>query len=153
MARPRSDDWLDAEVNEWKRSGVDVVVSLLEHEEVYELGLQHEAELCRSSGIDFKSFPIPDRGLPDSRRAALQLAGPLAAGIRDGRSIAIHCRAGIGRSSVIAACVLICFGIEAEEALALIRASRGVIVPDTDQQRDWVVGFGDTLHDEMRPCG
>lgn len=117
-------------MNEWKHSGLDVVVSLLEHEQVSELGLQREAELCRSNGIDFISFPIPDRGLPESRREASLIAHSLATGLRDGRSIAIHCRAGIGRSSVIAACTLICSGIEAEEALALIRASRGLIVPD-----------------------
>jgi protein-tyrosine phosphatase len=71
--------------------------------------------------------------------------------LRDGRSIAIHCRAGIGRSSVIAACALICFGIEAEKALALIGASRGLIVPDTDEQRDWVVDFGNAQRGEMPP--
>jgi protein-tyrosine phosphatase len=66
----------------------------------------------------------------------------LAAGLRDGRSIAIHCRAGIGRSSVIAACALIAFGVEAEQALALIKSCRGLNVPDTDAQRDWVIAFG-----------
>lgn len=151
MARPRADEWLETEVNQWKTSGVNLVVSLLEHEEVSELGLQREAELCRSHGIDFISFPIPDRGLPESRREASQIAHLLAAGLRDGRSMAIHCRAGIGRSSVIAACALICSGIEAEEALALISASRGLIVPDTDEQRDWVVAFGNARRGELPP--
>jgi protein-tyrosine phosphatase len=142
MARPRADEWLETEVNAWKDAGIDVVVSLLENEEVSELGLQREAELCRSRGIDFISFPIPDRGVPESRRDATQIAQMLAAGLRDGRSMAIHCRAGIGRSSVIAACALTCSGIEPEEALRLISASRGLVVPDTDEQRDWVVAFG-----------
>ncbi|MDF0584161.1 dual specificity protein phosphatase family protein [Bradyrhizobium yuanmingense] len=132
----------------WKDSGVDMVVSLLEQEEISELGLQHEAELCRSNGIEFISFPIPDRGLPESLREASQIAHLLVTGLRDGRSIAIHCRAGIGRSSVIAACVLIYSGIEAEDALALIRTSRGLVVPDTDEQRDWVAAFGGTLPDK-----
>lgn len=142
MARPRADEWLETEVNAWKNSGVDVVVSLLENEEVSELGLQREAELCRCNGIDFISFPIPDRGLPESRQDASRIAHALAADLQNGRSIAIHCRAGIGRSSVIAACAMICSGIEAEQALAQIRAARGLIVPDTDEQRDWVVAFG-----------
>ncbi|WP_430516730.1 dual specificity protein phosphatase family protein [Bradyrhizobium yuanmingense] len=148
MARPRSEGWLGAEVKRWKDSGVDMVVSLLEQEEISELGLQHEAELCRSNGIEFISFPIPDRGLPESLREASQIAHLLVTGLRDGRSIAIHCRAGIGRSSVIAACVLIYSGIEAEDALALIRTSRGLVVPDTDEQRDWVAAFGGTLPDK-----
>jgi protein-tyrosine phosphatase len=152
MARPRADDWLEPEVNEWKTCGIDVVVSLLEREEVSELGLQREAELCRSNGIDFIAFPIPDRGVPESQEAS-RIARFLAAGIRDGRSIAIHCRAGIGRSSVIAACALICSGTEAEEALSLIGAARGLSVPDTDEQRDWVVAFGRAYASETPPPG
>ena len=141
MARPRADDWLEADVTEWRTSGVDLGVSLLERDEVSELGLQREAELCRANGIEFISLPIPDRGVPDVRQA-LEIARSIADGIAGGRSIAVHCRAGIGRSSLIAACAMICSGIEASDALALIRAARGVIVPDTEEQRDWIIGFG-----------
>jgi protein-tyrosine phosphatase len=150
MARPRADDWLDAEVDAWKTSGIDVVVSLLEWQEVEGLGLQREAELCRLRGIDFDSFPIADRGVPAVDDAA-RMASVLAAGLRDGRSIAIHCRAGIGRSSMIAACALILCGIDAAEALALIKAARGVSVPDTDEQRDWVIAFGSAVARTERP--
>jgi protein-tyrosine phosphatase len=141
MARPRADDWLEVDVAQWRTSGVDLVVSLLEREEVSELGLQRESEFCRATGIEFVSFPIPDRDVPDVR-LTLGVARSIADGIAGGRSIAVHCRAGIGRSSVIAACAMICSGIEANEALALIRAARGVIVPDTEEQRDWIIAFG-----------
>jgi protein-tyrosine phosphatase len=141
MARPRADDWLELDVTEWRTSGVDLVISLLELEEVSELGLQREAGFCRARGIEFISFPIPDRGVPDARQA-LEIARSIADGIAGGRSIAVHCRAGIGRSSMIAACAMICSGIEASEALNLIRAARGVIVPDTEEQRDWIIAFG-----------
>jgi protein-tyrosine phosphatase len=141
MARPRADDWLEVDVTEWKTSGVDLVVSLLERDEVSELGLQREAELCRACGIEFISFPISDRGVPEIRQAS-DIARSIADGIASSRSIAVHCRAGIGRSSIIAACAMIWSGIEASEALALIRATRGVIVPDTEEQHEWVMTFG-----------
>jgi protein-tyrosine phosphatase len=143
MARPRADDWLESEIAAWRDSGINVVVSLLVSEEASELGLQQEAELCRSNGIEFHSFPIEDRAVPPSRQAVTTLAGFLATGMAEGRSIAIHCRAGIGRSSLIAACVLIHSGIEAKAALALIREARGLDVPDTEEQRDWVIAFGE----------
>jgi protein-tyrosine phosphatase len=144
MARPRADDWLADEVREWKSAGIDVVVSLLDRGEVAELGLQREPDLCRSNGIAFVSLPIPDRGVPDSD-AASQMAHALAARLREGRAIAIHCRAGIGRSSIMAACVLMVFGIDAEQGLAMIKSARGLNVPDTDEQRDWVIALGDTM--------
>ena len=143
-ARPRADDWLEMEVGEWEASGLDMVVSLLERDEVSELGLQREAELCRASGIEFISFPIPDRGVPEDEAEMLRIASSIASGIADGHSVAIHCRAGIGRSSMIAACALICSGIEASDALARIKAARGLTVPDTDEQRDWIMAFGKT---------
>ncbi len=89
----------------------------------------------------FLSFPVPDRGLPESRSVALRLAHDLAARLTDGQTVLIHCRAGIGRSAVITAGVMIRLGVDATEALGRIAAARSVRVPDTDEQRAWVVGI------------
>src|SRR3954449_8644872 len=62
MPRPRGGDWLEDEIQSWRRSGVDVVVSLLTREEIADLSLADEGELCRSNGIQFFSFAITDRG-------------------------------------------------------------------------------------------
>ena len=148
MARPHAGDWLASEIDAWKHLGIDVVVSLLEQEEISELALQDEAALCRAHGIDFISCPIPDRGVPESGPKILRLARSLVASVQDGRSVAIHCRAGIGRSSLMAACLMICCGVGAEDVFELIRESRGLSVPDTDAQRDWVLDFSRSCRDE-----
>ncbi|MGJ4881680.1 MULTISPECIES: protein-tyrosine phosphatase family protein [unclassified Bradyrhizobium] len=140
-ARPRAEDWLAEDIAAWVGEGIAVVVSLLEPAEVHDLGLQREAALCQSHGMAFVSFPIPDRGLPESRSVALQLAHDLAARLTDGQTVLIHCRAGIGRSAVIAACVMIRLGIDGAEAFDRIAAARGVRVPDTEDQREWVRTF------------
>jgi len=141
MARPRANDWLEDDIADWRRSGLHEIVSLLDSSEVTELGLQDEAQLCRSAGLEFLSFPIPDRGLPESLRGATELSERIANSISMGRSVAIHCRAGIGRSSLVAACALICVGVDGDKALALVKTARGVPVPDTDEQREWVLTF------------
>jgi protein-tyrosine phosphatase len=140
-ARPRGDDGLEGEIAGWAADGVDTVVCLLALSEVHELGLQREEELCKSHGLAFVSFPIPDYGLPESRPEVSRLARRLVDGLEQGRSIIIHCRAGIGRSSMIAACTMICAGFDAADALARIEAARGVRVPDTEAQRAWVMAF------------
>ena len=140
-ARPRGEDWLDDEIGIWAAEGVAVVVSLLEPAEIHDLGLQHEAALCTARGLTFLSFPIPDRGLPESRGAAVRLAQDLAVRLTDGETVLIHCRAGIGRSALMAACTMIGLGIDGAEAFDRIAAARGVDVPDTDEQRAWVVGM------------
>jgi protein-tyrosine phosphatase len=142
LARPRSGDWLADEIASWKQAGIDTVVSLLERQEVAELELNREAELCGAEKIEFISFPIPDRGVPASLHEAASLVQTVGAQLAEGKTVAVHCRAGIGRSALVAACALTRLGYEVSEAFALIAASRGLTVPDTDAQRDWVVSFG-----------
>ena len=144
MARPRAGDWLDDEISGWRVQGIDIIVSLLEQEEVSELELQREAGLCREQGMKFLSFPIPDRGVPASLRDAVTLAQTISARIGEGRAVAVHCRAGIGRSALIAACALVCSGSDPATAFELIGKARGVNVPDTEGQIDWVTAFRDS---------
>jgi len=141
MARPRAGDWLEDEIGHWRASGIDAVVSLLETEEVSDLGLQRERALCERHGIDFLPFPIADRGVPASMRETKALAEALLERITKGQGVAVHCRAGIGRSSIIAGSVLVLDGMAANEALAAIATARRTPVPDTDAQRDWLEGF------------
>jgi len=100
MARPRSGDWLDDEIAGWQAAGINSVVSLLEHDEASELGLSQEKEFCRRYGMEFISFPIPDRGMPETIGAAATLARRIASMLNGAGNVAIHCRAGIGRSSL-----------------------------------------------------
>lgn len=141
MARPRAGDWLADEVAGWKAAGLDTVISLLERAEEDDLGLRQESTLCRGLGLDFVSFPIVDYGLPASAREVARLARDVIGRLEAGRSVAVHCRAGIGRSSVIAAATLIGLGLQPEDALARIERARGMRVPDTDAQRRWVLEF------------
>ncbi|MEG3181653.1 protein-tyrosine phosphatase family protein [Sphingomonas sp. LT1P40] len=138
MARPRAGYWLEDEIDHWQRSGVGIVVSLLKAEEVTDLGLEREIELCEKAGVRFLSFPIPDRGLPFDPDTAMRFAAEIA----DMRKpVAIHCRAGIGRSSIMAAAVLVSEGVDPQSALAAIEKARGLPIPDTEEQRVWVMGL------------
>jgi Cyclin-dependent kinase inhibitor 3 (CDKN3) len=141
MARPRAGDWLDDEIAGWRAEGIGVIVSLLEPGEVGELGLDREARLCHALDMEFISFPFRDGGVPQSTREAMALAEALVARLNEGKAVAVHCRAGIGRSSLVAACVLVLLGLAPGMAFDLIGKARGVKVPDTDGQRDWVDMF------------
>lgn len=55
MPRPRGNDWLEDEIVSYKKSGVDVVVSLLERSEIYELEIEKEEFWCSGEGIIFLS--------------------------------------------------------------------------------------------------
>lgn len=82
-----------------------------------------------------------DRGIPTSQKATANLVRKLEAALEAGKSVAVHCRQGVGRSSLIAALLLVSAGIDPKVALAQIRQARGCAVPDTLEQRDWIKSF------------
>lgn len=142
VPRPRGGDWLDDEVRSWKDSGLDVVVSLLMPDETREFGLEQEGEKSQAQGIQHCSFPIPDRGVPESRRRFTTLLGRLREALESGKNVAVHCRQGIGRSALVAASLLVSGDKDPDAAFARISASRGRPVPDTVEQSDWVEDLG-----------
>jgi protein-tyrosine phosphatase len=145
LARPRGEDWLEDEVEGWKEAGVNVVVSLLTQNEESELGLTQERELVQRTGLTFINFPIADYSVPTSKEATRQLVDQLKERLSHGSRVDIHCRQGIGRSSLVAACVLVTSGESSSSAFELIKTARRASVPDTTEQRNWVRSFADYL--------
>jgi hypothetical protein len=72
VTRPRGGDWLEDEMAEWRRAGIDTVVSLLEEPEAGELYLTREAAAAEANGIRFIAFSIPDRGVRPPGRPRLR---------------------------------------------------------------------------------
>jgi protein-tyrosine phosphatase len=138
VARPRGGDWIEDEAAGWRRAGLDTVVSLLENEEAAQLQLVHERDAAESQGITFISFPIPDRGVPASVPAVVSLLRKIVQALEEGKSVALHCRQGVGRSGLIAAGVLMSSGMETEKAIDVVTTARGVTVPETPAQLEWL---------------
>ncbi len=145
LPRPRGGDWLTDETAAWHAAGIDMVVSLLEAEEEAQLVLEGEAAAAAANGIAFRAFPIPDRGVPASRELVAELADNIVDALDAGRNVAVHCRQGIGRSGLIVGGVLMAAGKDVPAALAAIKESRGVDVPETEEQRDWLREFSSWL--------
>jgi protein-tyrosine phosphatase len=140
MPRPRGRDWLQEEIEAMAKEGVRVLVSHLTAGEAAECGLQEEGRLCEEAGIEFVSFGIADRGVPGMDEAE-ELVAKLVERMKRERAVAVHCRAGIGRSALTAAAVLWRLGVGPEEAFRRISQARGMQVPDTQEQIEWVKGF------------
>lgn len=146
VPRPRGEDWLEDEVQAWRSGGLDVIVSLLTASEAQELSLSDEAALSQANGLRFLQFPIPDYSVPSSFEAVMVLVEELDQALTSGQNVGIHCRQGIGRSSLIAAAVLAGRGIDPAAAFDLVAHARGRPVPDTTEQREFVTKFALYLH-------
>jgi protein-tyrosine phosphatase len=140
VPRPRGNDWLEDDLRALRKSGLDVIVSLLTPGEERELGLELEATLAASVGLRFFQFPISDYGVPSLQSASV-LIESLDAELTRGKNVGIHCRQGIGRSTVISSSLLVRGGIDPVEALQRVAAARGRPVPDTPEQSEWVRSF------------
>ncbi len=138
MARPRGNDWLEDEIRNLSYDKVDFLVSLLESSEAYALGLDKEGEYCQNYGISFINFPIPDVSTPGQEDDFVSLAKKLGQEVKNGKSVVIHCRMGIGRSSMLAAAILIHLGRKSSNIFERISTYRGLNVPDTPAQAAWI---------------
>jgi len=145
MPVPRLWAGLREQIYSLKQQGVDTLVSALTPPEVADFDLKEEQQYCLACGIEFISFPIPDTKTPASKAAALELARRLASTVKAGRGVAIHCLGGVGRSPLIAACVMAVLGIAPETAFRQMTKSRGCDVPQTAEQREWVYDFASTI--------
>ena len=136
--QPAPHERLHDDLAAWKDQGADIVVSLLGDGEMLISGLADEPGLCRDLGLEFQQFPITDHGLPDSEDAFVDLIDRLHAESQRDRAIVVHCFAGIGRSTLVAASLLVRAGLPFREALQRISDARGFTVPDTSAQHRWL---------------
>ena len=95
-----------------------------------------DEQLLRSHGIDFLHLPTPDLE-PASSDMLEQGVRFAREQMDDGRKVLIHCQHGIGRSALLALCVLVDQGWEPLEALGHAKDKRAVISPSLSQYEGW----------------
>jgi protein-tyrosine phosphatase len=109
--------------------GISAVVDLREED------CDDEARL-RSAGIDFLHLPTPDQMSPS--HATLERGVEFARNhIARGNRVLIHCQGGIGRSPLLALCVLADLGFDPLDALAHAKDCREAVSPSYDQYLGW----------------
>jgi protein-tyrosine phosphatase len=138
---PRGNEWLKDELRLIRRSGIDVLVSLLEPDEAIWLGLGEEPQFAEEAGIEFLNYPIRDVHVPSDLQSFRSFVSVLADRLRAGERVGLHCRGSIGRAPTTAACTLIHLGWKAKDAIAAIRNARGFPIPDTEEQLRWILNY------------
>jgi protein-tyrosine phosphatase len=144
-SRPRGGDWLEEEMAAWRRAGIDTVLSLLTPEEEQDLDLKREAQEAKARGMKFDSLPIRDCQVPNSESELSAALDRLDADLTAGKNVVVHCRQGIGRTGLVAACLLVTKGLTPKAAVKTLSAARGTPVPETDEQRRWIDHYAAVL--------
>jgi protein-tyrosine phosphatase len=141
MPHPQGGRQLAKEIARLQKAGFNVLVSLITVEEISLLGLEKEEEECSRNKIRYIHFPVNDFSVPSDMNAFAELVEELSAAVRSGKKIIVHCRGGIGRSSLIAGALLVREGFTNAEAIALMAECRACKVPETAAQEKWLLNL------------
>jgi protein-tyrosine phosphatase len=143
---------LEAAALSLREQGITTLASLLCADEIRVLKLEAEGKTCREAGIDFWWLPVTDHSIPESMEEFRLVLDRLRGDLRAGKGVGAHCYAGIGRSCLLIACLLCLEGLTAEDALDRLSAARGLRVPDTWLQSEWVRHFAESLQEGKGPA-
>lgn len=133
---------------QYRRQGVNRVVVLLSDEEIKKRCKKDLIKLYQRHGMAVTRFPMVDFLQPGHARMD-KLVPELVQSLRNGERIAVHCHAGVGRSSVVAVCLCaVLMDQTVDEALEFIRAHMETNI--TVEQKNFVRGWIERLR-EPRP--
>ena len=93
-----------------------------------------DAAVLRTHGIELLHLPTEDTRAISQEKLRLGVDFVCAA-LDDGECVLIHCQHGIGRSALLALCVLVARGDSPLAALARTKDARPVVSPSPDQLR------------------
>lgn len=112
--------WLQTEY------GAEVLVSLMEDFEYEELEISDLFERAEGIGLEVVRFPVVDGGVPpqDELEEYAAMIQNLVTRLKNGSTIVVHCHAGLGRTGLVVASILVALGNGPEEAIDFVRESR-----------------------------
>ena len=97
------------------QQGVSVLINL--HERA------HEPSHLARYGLTEAHLPVADFTPPSPEQRAQGVA-TIQQGITEGKTVAVHCGGGLGRTGTLLACYLVERGLSGEEAIARVRSVR-----------------------------
>lgn len=115
---------LDEDLATLRARRTDVLVTLATQEELAWAGVPDLEVRARGAGLETIGMPIRDQEAP-SDAAMHELTRAIRVHLDAGRSVVVHCMGGLGRSGLVAACVLVDRGRSPSEALVAVREARG----------------------------
>jgi protein-tyrosine phosphatase/nicotinamidase-related amidase/Ser/Thr protein kinase RdoA (MazF antagonist) len=140
---------LDADLEALRARGTSVLVTLTTKEELAWAGVPDLEARARAAGFETIVLPIRDQEAP-SDAAMHELTGAIRERLDAGSAVVVHCMGGLGRSGLVAACVLVDRGRSPLEALAAVREARGPRAVESPAQERALVAHARSWQERER---
>jgi protein-tyrosine phosphatase len=120
----------------YREEEIDLVVVLTEVQEYLVYARRDLPEFYRSQGLEVLHLPVPDFGIPDDLILWERTLNSVAQAGGEGKNIAVHCLAGIGRTGVFLACLAKeNLELDGERAIIWVRESVRGAMENEDQEQ------------------
>ena len=83
--------------------------------------------------------------MPESETKLSRMVDQVDRDFSAGRNIVLHCRQGIGRTGLVAACLTVSKGLNPQAAIERLSVARGVEIPETEEQRRWIERYAEAF--------
>lgn len=122
-----------AAIRSW---GGSTLISLIEAHEYVELEVTELPYTCLQHGMAWYGLPIVDGAIPDAawEKNWIKARPSLHQTLREGGRIVIHCKGGLGRTGLLAARILVEFGMPPDEAIKQVRHARPGAIETIEQE-------------------
>ena len=128
---------LEMDLQALKSWGADAVICLVEPLELTAMGVPDYAQGLRNHGLTLFHLPIRDMSTPGQafENAWARHAEELNELLSVSSHIVVHCAAGLGRTGMFCAEILVRMGWSAEDAIQKVRCIRPGAIETRDQER------------------
>lgn len=111
------------------------------------LGIRDYQDKVAAHGLVYSVMPIIDMAIPESVHDAFTLISSISEAMTAGQSVLVHCRQGIGRAGMIAACVLLHLGCATSPHAAIehVRQQRHKLAVQTSRQEQFVQWYAENV--------
>jgi len=120
-----------------ERWGAAAVLTLIDEHEIAQLGIDGLRAEVEARHMAWRHVPLRDGGVPGANDLGPWWATShhhLLPLLRDGFSVLVHCKGGLGRAGMMAADLMVQLGVDADRAMALVREARPGAIENRGQE-------------------
>lgn len=117
---------LSESISQLKTASAAAIITLMPTHELQQNDAEGIGDICKELGLEWYQLPVEDDCAPEHEfeTAFAEYKAAIMALLQDGKTVAIHCKGGSGRTGLMAAILMTQLGYSKSEAQTLVQQLR-----------------------------